>query len=108
MNSTDLTRRRLMGMVLTGVATSSLLRLAPAEAADLPHLSPTDPTASAMQYIEDVAKIDAKKSPAFKAGSKCANCTQYTGPATGFGPCNIFPGKDVAADGWCAAYMKKA
>ena len=25
-----------------------------------------------------------------------------------WGPCQIFPGKDVSAKGWCTAYQKKA
>jgi hypothetical protein len=33
---------------------------------------------------------------------------QYTGKAgAASGPCNIFPGKDVAAAGWCKVWVLK-
>jgi hypothetical protein len=73
-------------------------------AADLPLVSPDDPTAKAVNYVEDVAKAKAAK-----PGSTCANCTLYTGAAgSAQGPCGLFPGKQVKAEGWCTAWTKKA
>ena len=52
---------------------------------------------------------DASKAPApHVAGQDCSNCNFYQGAATGFGPCQLFPGKAVNAKGWCAGYAKKA
>jgi hypothetical protein len=42
------------------------------------------------------------------AGTDCANCNFYQGAATGYGPCQLFPGKSVNAKGWCSGYAKKA
>jgi hypothetical protein len=77
-------------------------------AADLPHLSPSDPTATALNYTEDASKVDKAKAPTFVAGSACANCNFYQGAAAPWGACALFPGKDVSAKGWCAGYAKKA
>jgi hypothetical protein len=41
-------------------------------------------------------------------GQACANCIQYQGaPGDSHGPCAIFPGKSVAAAGWCAVYARR-
>jgi hypothetical protein len=61
-------------------------------------LDPNDPTAKALGYVTQSTKPD----------SKCSNCTQFQGKAgDAQGPCTIFPGKDVAAAGWCMSWVKK-
>jgi len=74
-----------------------------------PHLSPDDAAAKALAYTEDASKIDAGKEPTFKAGSKCAGCSQYQAAQAsgGYAPCTIFPGKSVNANGWCRAFAAK-
>ncbi len=73
-------------------------------AADLPHLSPTDPTAVALSYVEDAATT---KNTAYQAGSACDSCALYQGDRkAAWGPCAVFPGKDVAAKGWCTSFVK--
>ncbi|MCG6888043.1 MAG: high-potential iron-sulfur protein [Gammaproteobacteria bacterium] len=42
-----------------------------------------------------------------KADSNCANCQLYSGTAD-WGPCAIFPGRQVAGAGWCSAWVKRA
>ncbi|MDR3415495.1 MAG: high-potential iron-sulfur protein [Nevskia sp.] len=103
-------RRRFLSRVALGVAALPLLRMAPAQAADLPHLSPDDPTAKALGYTNDASKIDAKKETAFKAGSQCSKCALFQ-PATASGDwagCGAFPGKAVNKNGWCRAFAAKA
>ena len=42
------------------------------------------------------------------ADQNCANCRLYTGDASAeWGPCSIFPGQNVAAAGWCKAWVAK-
>ena len=68
-------------------------------AADAPRLDPDNAQAKALSYAE--------MSP--KAGQNCANCQLYTGDAAAqWGPCAIFPGRQVASAGWCSAWVKKA
>lgn len=72
-------------------------------------LSITDPQAIAMGYVTDHLNVDKKKYPKFVAGSHCGSCQLYQSATTSVsGPCAIFPGKQVAENGWCSAYQKKA
>lgn len=74
-----------------------------------PRLEEKDPTAQALGYVHDAAKADKKKFANWQASQTCANCSQYQGkPTDPWAPCPIFPGKQVAAKGWCAAWVKKA
>lgn len=102
-------RRRFLGRIALGAAALPFLNLAPAQAADLPHLTPDDPTAKALGYTNDASKIDAKTETAFKAGSSCAKCALFTAPASGdWGACGAFAGKSVNKAGWCRAFAPKA
>src|SRR5215469_7391419 len=92
-------RRRFLKLAAGGTAAAVLVGGLPrlARADDLPHVSEIDPTAKALGYVEDAATTkDAKH----KAGDTCANCQFFTGGPTGFGPCQLFPGKAVSAKGW--------
>ena len=77
-------------------------------AAALLPLTPADPTAKSLGYVEDSAKVDAKANPMHQAGQKCANCVQFQGkPGDTRGGCNIYPGKSVSVTGWCKVYARK-
>lgn len=107
---TQFSRRTFLTRLALGAAALPLLQLAPAHAADLPHLSPGDAAAKALAYTESAARIDAKSEPTFKAGSRCATCNFFQAvQASGdYGPCAIFPGKSVNQNGWCRAWAAKA
>ena len=65
--------------------------------ADVPQLDPNDPQAKALSYVHASPQSD----------RVCANCQLYTGAADSeWGPCAIFPGKLVAAGGWCSAWVE--
>src|ERR1700761_3755230 len=88
-------QRCLLGTALTGLALTG--GEAEAAAADAPLVSPGDAAAKKVKYIEDASK--SKEA----AGNKCATCGFYQGPNNSKqGPCQIFPGKQVKADGWCS------
>jgi len=61
-----------------------------------------DPTATALQY-KHKAPEDKEK-----AGQTCATCQFIQADSGEWRPCQLFPGKAVAAEGWCASWMKKA
>jgi len=68
----------------------------------------TDAQATALGYVADAGKADKKKYPKFAAGSNCATCQLYQGKSKEVaGPCLLFPNKQVAAKGWCSAWVKK-
>ena len=69
-------------------------------------VSEDDPAAAALGYKHDASTVDTAKYPQKQDGQHCANCKLYTG-ADGdeWGGCGIFPGKQVNAEGWCAAWV---
>ena len=70
-----------------------------ARAQDGEQLDPADPTAQALQYTHETP--DASK--------PCMDCQLYTGEeGAEWGPCGIFPGKVVAANGWCVSWVAKS
>jgi hypothetical protein len=73
-------------------------------AADMPHVSPDDPTAKALGYVEDANQ---SSNPQRKAGDTCANCQFFSAGTGGYGPCQLFPGKQVNAKGWCISHTPK-
>jgi hypothetical protein len=93
--------------VLVGVA-GSLRTAHEARAAEVVHLSATDPAAVALGYHEDAKTVDAKAFPTYQPSQTCATCLQLQG-ADGqpWRPCNLFPGKLVRADGWCKVWVKR-
>jgi hypothetical protein len=98
-------RRVFMLQVAAG---SSALVLANAHAQAAPLVNEKDAQAVALGYFADTTKVDAKKFPKHAATQLCNNCALYTGKAgEASGPCGIFPGKHVAAKGWCSAWAKK-
>ena len=99
-------RRVFMLQVAAG---SSALMLANARAQAAPMVNEKDAQPMALGYAADTSKVDAKKFPKHAATQQCSNCALYTGKAgEAAGPCGVFPGKHVAAKGWCSAYAKKA
>jgi hypothetical protein len=102
-------RDALKGFVMLCGAAGVLGSAREARAADLPHLSPDDPTAKALGYQEDNKKVEKKKYPTYAAGQQCSTCMQFQGkPGDAYAGCNIFAGKAVNASGWCQVWVKKA
>lgn len=78
-------------------------------AADMPRLEESDPQARSLAYVHDATAVDASKYPQYADGQICENCALYTAEAgEEWGPCSIFPGKLVNAQGWCSVYAPKA
>ena len=95
-------------MLLLGAAAAVRPGQSAHAAADLPHLDASDPNAKALGYRDDAKSVDAKAFPVYKPGSLCSNCLQFQGAAgQPYGPCSIFAGKAVNANGWCQVYVKK-
>jgi len=102
-------RDALKQFVLLCGAAGALHTSRSAQAAELPHLGPTDPTARAVAYHESAKTVDAKQFPSYQPGQLCRNCVQPQGNAAAvWRPCNVFPGKLVNANGWCNLWAKKA
>ena len=97
----ELNRRQFLGSTAAVIALSPAMLVSGRSvvAADSARLDPSDPQAKALSYVHESPKAD----------SNCVNCQLYTGAAdAAWGPCAIFPGKQVAGAGWCSAWVKKA
>ena len=96
-------------MKLSAVAAAGCMVNTQAQAGDLPKLTEDDPMAAAMKYTHDTSSVD----PASRANpaevQTCANCALIQGEdGEEWRPCQIFPGKLVAANGWCSVWAPKA
>ncbi len=81
---------------------------APAEAeADVARLSEDDPAASALGYRHEASQVDTAAYPRKTAEMVCSNCALWQGGDAPWGGCSIFPGKQVAAAGWCNAWAPR-
>jgi hypothetical protein len=80
-----------------------------AAAADLPHLSLSDPTAVALNYTDDATRVDPKRFPTHQPGQTCSTCLQLQGTeGQPWRPCNLFPGMLVNVNGWCKVWVPKS
>ncbi|MEM1263860.1 MAG: high-potential iron-sulfur protein [Pseudomonadota bacterium] len=70
----------------------------------LPQLTEDDAQAVALGYQHDASTVSNDR---YEAGQQCQNCVLYTGGDQAWGPCSIFPGKLVNANGWCSTYTAK-
>ena len=75
--------------------------IAAAARADAAPLVKVDsPEAKALGYVED-----AKASKDAPGGNHCGDCALFQGASSAAqGPCQIFPGKQVKAAGWCRSW----
>jgi high potential iron-sulfur protein len=98
---TVLSRRRLLQRLALGAAVVPLTGgVRGTLAAPAPLLPVSAPEARAVKYVED-----AKDAQGAAPGSNCANCGLYQGPnGSTQGPCQLFPGKEVKAAGWCSSW----
>ncbi len=72
-------------------------------------LEESDAQAVGLGYKHDTTKVDAKKYPKHDKAQKCTNCQLWQSKVTdAWGGCPLFAGKQVAGNGWCTAYVKKA
>ena len=73
-------------------------------------LGESEPTAQALGYYKDAAKVDVKKWPKKVANQNCGNCQLYQAVPgeSARGACVLFPKKWVAKAGWCNGYVPAA
>ena len=88
----------------SGLMTAGLTQAQPAM------LLESNSQAKTLGYREDSGKVSSASFPKYVPGQKCVGCQMFRIPHVGAasGPCAIFPGKLVAAEGWCDAFVQKA
>lgn len=108
----DIMRRRALFSGLVAIASVPLLKMTlatRAHAASMPHLAEDDATARALNYHHDATaapRADKAGTPA--KDQFCHNCRFIQADSGEWRPCQIFPGKLVNANGWCASWVLKA
>lgn len=96
---TAISRRRLLRQLLVGVPLAAALAAAVRAASD-PLVAADSSEAKGLGYVED-----AKASKEATGGNQCSNCALYQGASSATqGPCQLFPGKQVKAAGWCRSW----
>jgi hypothetical protein len=98
----DPSRRRFLTRLLLGGTLAPLLmaRASATPASAMPLLSPSDAAAKSLKYTPDASTAED-----VPTGNKCANCALYEGSGGSTqGPCQVFPGKQVKAAGWCSSW----
>jgi len=80
---------------------------APAAAGTM--VNPSEAQAVALGYVALSSQADKAKYPTHTTAQSCSVCALYSGAAGApAGPCSIFSGRQVSAQGWCSAWAKKA
>lgn len=102
----DKIRRHFIKLTAIGLVAApfaNALLSGTANAAEL--ISESDPVAMPFKYKADATQAAERKD----ATALCSNCMHYSGkPGEASGPCALFQGKLVSANGWCIAWAKKA
>jgi hypothetical protein len=98
---------------LAAVPVMNLVATAAAYAQELPAVDPaTDPTAQALKYVADATTADraAAARPGLAPGEQVCNNCNFHQPLEedGWVACTLFPGKKVAAAGWCTSWTLQA
>lgn len=90
----EVTRRKFV--ISVAALSAAPVLVGKAQAAE--KVDPESTAAKALQYVH--------ASP--MEGKYCTNCQLWQGgDADEWGPCAIFPGKQVAGAGWCSAWVQK-
>ena len=101
-----MTRRAFAGCAMAGGCLAALAPVAALAAA--PRVEESDETAVALGYKHDTKAVDAKKYPKHAATQRCVNCSMWQGAAADpWGGCAMFGRKQIAAEGWCMAWVTK-
>jgi len=103
-------RRQFMKLAAGSAVVVPFFAALPAGAGGhLPKLEESDPQAVGLGYKHNTADVDKDKHVNHTEEQLCSNCQLYQGKeGNDWGPCAIFPGKEVSATGWCSAYVVKA
>jgi hypothetical protein len=98
----SLLRRAALGLL--GLGGAALLPHARSHAQDANRVSEDDPVAKSMSYVHDATKAQRASANDF-----CWNCRYFKGDqSTEWARCDLFPGKEVKAAGWCKVWQKKS
>lgn len=86
----------------TGSLAGTLPGISPAaEPGERTLLQETEPSAKAIGYIANAAKVDVQANPGYKRGQSCTTCAFVELTSARQRGCSLVPGRLVMAVGWC-------
>jgi hypothetical protein len=68
-------------------------------------LEEEDAAAKAVAYQQDARRVDPHRFPTYRRGQSCATCALIEFGTARLRGCSRFPGKLVAAAGWCSVWQ---
>jgi High potential iron-sulfur protein len=102
-------RRLLKTALLTALTGLGVVRgseaLGAAPRAPRTPLEENDAAAKAVAYQQDARKVDPRLFATYRRGQSCATCALIEFGTARLRGCSLFPGKLVAAAGWCSAWQ---
>jgi hypothetical protein len=102
-------RRRFLKLATAGLAAAPLCGVCVARLAHAQEqVEEDEELAQQVGYKHDASEVDPNEWPDYEEGETCANCQLYHGEAGAeWGPCDIFGGRLVNANGWCVSWLEK-
>ena len=98
-------RRRFLQLAI-GAAAVPACTLAARRLRAQEKVDPGSELAQDVNYVEDASA--AAGHPDYEEGEYCADCTLFHAEESAeWGPCDIFGGGLVAAQGWCTAFVRR-
>ncbi len=89
---------KLLGLgAFYAIPLATVTTLLPRKSMAVTLVDPSSAEAQALQYTDSSTKENAA----------CHLCAFYQGGQAEYGPCPLFPGKEVKATGWCLAFVSK-
>ena len=102
-------RRRFLKLATAGVAAAPFCGVCVARLAHAQErVEEDEELAQQLGYKHDASEVDPNEWPDYEEGETCANCQLYHGEeGAEWGPCDIFAGRLVSANGWCVTWLQK-
>ena len=102
-----ISRRRLLnGPLLTAFIGIRVMRGSEAfGAAPRTPLGEKEAAATAVAYREDARRVEPRLFPTYRRGQSCTTCALIEFGTARLRGCSLFPGKLVAATGWCRLWQ---
>ena len=99
-------RRRFLQFATAGVAAAPFCTVRLTHAQE--RVEEDEELAQQVGYKHDASDVDPNEWPDYEEGELCANCQLYHGEqGAEWGPCDIFNGRLVSANGWCVTWLER-
>lgn len=103
----QISRRSFLRGAVATAALIPLVQLDSRKAFAAEMVTPDDPTAKALGYVEDATTANRTAKAGVPGDQQhCGACALYQGDGPK-GPCTLFQGREVVSTGWCSAWVPR-